>query len=102
VVEGSAPEAGNRAAGGALRAIEHFPGRAVGEGQQEYSRGIDSLFHEIGHAVDERPCFPGAGGGQDEHRAVRGSDGRVLFVVERFSENALCGRGGSRHVGAWL
>ncbi len=60
----------------------HFLGRLVGEREQQNALGRDALLQQVGDPIGERAGFARPGAGNDQRRARRGGDGRVLLRVE--------------------
>ena len=81
-MKGSAPEAGQLPAQQGGHAAHHFPGRLVGECQQEDTFRRNALFQEKRGAVRQRAGLARSRSGDDQRRTRRRRRRRALLFVQ--------------------
>ena len=81
-VERAAPHAAGARTDEGLGPGQHLEGRPPGERQQENALGADTSGHQAGHPRRQRARLPGAGGGDDQQRALVVGDRLPLPLVQ--------------------
>src|SRR4029079_1527358 len=84
-MKGSAPDAARFLAQERFDTADHFTRRAVGEGDEQYSRGRDPGFDQPRDTICDRARLSRSGSGDDQNWPCASAYNRPLLFVQGFA-----------------